>query len=160
MKQLLLIFAVITLCGCGNKGKLTSLNLSEKLPQKQTYECKHFSVSYPNGYYAKEDGPTTGNFRILQIGRDSLDKNFTLIMWEAPGSFPSTVDDFITIFVSSEMKDYNESNTFYDIMMIDSVYRIDGYPTYSITSIFTEDEDTIIQSRTGLIIPNIMYNNR
>jgi hypothetical protein len=39
-------------------------------------------------------------------------------------------------------------------MTVDSTFTIDGYPTYSISSIFTEGSDTIIQSRTGIIIPD------
>ena len=39
-------------------------------------------------------------------------------------------------------------------MSMDSTYTINGYPTYSISSIFTKGNDTIIQSRTGLIIPD------
>ena len=37
---------------------------------------------------------------------------------------------------------------------MNSTFVIDGYPTYSISSIFTENGDTIIQSRTGIVCPN------
>ena len=39
-------------------------------------------------------------------------------------------------------------------MGMDSTFTIDGFPTYSINSIYTEGTDTIIQSRTGLVLPN------
>lgn len=35
-----------------------------------------------------------------------------------------------------------------------STFTIDGFPTYSINSIYTEGTDTIIQSRTGLVLLN------
>ena len=35
---------------------------------------------------------------------------------------------------------------------MDSTFTIDGFPTYSINSIYTEGTDTIIQSRTGLVL--------
>ena len=37
---------------------------------------------------------------------------------------------------------------------MDSTFTIDGFPTYSINSIYTEGTDTIIQSRTGLVLLN------
>ena len=39
-------------------------------------------------------------------------------------------------------------------MGMDSTFTIDGFPTYSINSIYTEGTDTIIQSRTGLVLLN------
>jgi hypothetical protein len=108
---------------------------------------------YPKGYYAKEEIDDSGSGR-LYIGRDSTDEDMTSITWQSPGTFPSNVNDFVTLITYKEMEDYKASNTFYDVMSMDSVYTIDGYPTYSISSIFTEGNDTIIQSRTGLIIPD------
>ena len=146
-----IIIMVIALCACNNKG---NGNAGEKQqPQSKTYECELFSVSYPNGYYVKEDGSTEGNFHTLLIGKDSLDEEMTTIMWEMPNTFPSTVKDFITLFTSKEIEEYEQSDIFYDVMKIDSTYTISGYPTYSISSIFAENGDTITQSRTGLIIP-------
>ena len=37
---------------------------------------------------------------------------------------------------------------------MDSTFTIDGFPTYSINSIYTEGTDTIIQIRTGLVLLN------
>ena len=37
---------------------------------------------------------------------------------------------------------------------MDSTFTIDGFPTYSINSIYTEGTDTIIQSRTRLVLLN------
>lgn len=37
---------------------------------------------------------------------------------------------------------------------MDSTFTIDGFPTYSINSIYTEGTDTIIQSRIGLVLLN------
>ena len=39
-------------------------------------------------------------------------------------------------------------------MGMDSTFTIDGFPTYSINSIYTEGTDTIIQSRTRLVLLN------
>ena len=39
-------------------------------------------------------------------------------------------------------------------MGMDSTFTIDGFSTYSINSIYTEGTDTIIQSRTGLVLLN------
>ena len=119
----------------------------------KTFECDQFSVSYPNGYYAKEEIDDSGS-GSLYIGRDSTDEDMTSITWQSPGTFPSNVKDFVTLFTYKEMEDYKASNTFYDVILIDSTFTIDGYPTYTISSIFTEENDTIIQSRTGLIIPD------
>ena len=146
-----LLLVAIVIIACNTKGNGNTVDTQHS--ENQTYECDLFTVSYPNGYYAKEEGPTRGNFRTLLIGKDSLDKDVTTIMWEVPNTFPSSVKDFITIFTSNEIKEYEESDTFYDVMKIDSTYTISGYPTYSISSIFVESGDTIIQSRTGLIIP-------
>ena len=152
MKKLFyLMMSIIALCACNNKGHVNAVDKLQ--PQYQTYECELFSVSYPNGYYVKEDGPNEGNFHTILIGKDSLDEDMTSIMWEMPNTFPSSVKDYITFFVSKEIEDYKDAHKFYDVMTIDSTYTISGYPTYSISSIFAEGEDSIIQSRTGLIIP-------
>lgn len=37
---------------------------------------------------------------------------------------------------------------------MDSTFTIDVFPTYSINSIYTKGTDTIIQSRTGLVLLN------
>ena len=39
-------------------------------------------------------------------------------------------------------------------MGMDSTFTIDGFSPYSIPSIYTEGTDTIIQSRTGLVLLN------
>lgn len=39
-------------------------------------------------------------------------------------------------------------------MGMDSTFTIDVFPTYSINSIYTKGTDTIIQSRTGLVLLN------
>ena len=39
-------------------------------------------------------------------------------------------------------------------MGMDSTFTIDGFPTYSINSMYTEGTDTIIQSRIGLVLLN------
>jgi hypothetical protein len=119
----------------------------------KTFECDQFSVSYPNGYYAKEEIDDSGS-GSLYIGRDSTDEDMTSIIWQSPGTFPSNEHDFVTLFVSKEIEEYKKDGMFYDVMTVDSTFTIDGYPTYSISSIFTEGSDTIIQSRTGLIIPD------
>ena len=154
MKRVLIYtLLVVTLCACNNKRAQKGLEPIDEEPQGQTYECELFSLSYPNGYYVKEDGPDESNPNALLIGKDSLDEDMTYIMWETPNSFPSSVKDFITLFTSKEIEEYEEAETFYDVIKMDSLYTIDGHPTYSISSIFTEGEDTIIQSRIGLIIP-------
>lgn len=149
--KLTLILLVALICSCNNKEKGNVVDAQQS--QNQIYECDLFSVAYPNGYFTKEDGSAETNFHTLLIGKDSLDEDMTTIMWEMPNTFPSTVKEFITLFTSKEIEEHKQSGTFYDVMKIDSTYTISGFPTYSISSIFVESGDTIIQSRTGLIIP-------
>ena len=144
------------LVSCNHSGKTSQStdNTSKGVnAQSKTYECDLFSLSYPNGYYAKEEIDDSGSGN-LYIGKDSADEDMTSIVWQSPGTFPSNVKDFVTFITYKEIEDYKASNTFYDVMLVDSTYTIDGYPTYTISSIFTEGNDTIIQSRTGLIIPD------
>lgn len=153
-----LVLAVLAtfLVSCNHSGKSsqgTDTTSEVVNALSKIFECEQFSVSYPNGYYAKEEIDDTGS-GSLYIGKDSADEDMTSIIWQSPGTFPSNVKDFVTLFTYKEMEDYKTSNTFYDVMLVDSTYTIDGYPTYIISSIFTEGNDTIIQSRTGLIIPD------
>ena len=153
-----LVLAVLAtfLVSCNHSGKSsqgTDTTSEVVNAQSKTFECGQFSVSYPNGYYVKEEIDDSGS-GSLYIGKDSVDEDMTSITWHSPGSFPSNVKDFVTLFTYKEMEDYKASNTFYDVMLVDSTFTIDGYPTYTISSIFTEGNDTIIQSRTGLIIPD------
>ena len=144
------------LVSCNHSGKSsqgTDTTSEVVNAQCKTFECEQFSVSYPNGYYTKEEIDNSGT-GSLYIGKDSADEDMTSITWQSPGTFPSNVKDFVTFITYKEIEDYKASNTFYDVMLVDSTYTIDGYPTYTISSIFTEGNDTIIQSRTGLIIPD------
>ena len=153
---LVLTVLAMFLVSCNHSGKSSQSTDTTKEfgnTQSKTYECEQFSISYPNGYYAKEEVDDSGWGRLF-IGRDSLDNDVTSVFWESPGSFPSNERDFVTLFVSKEIEDYKKDGVFYDVMTVDSTYTIDGYSTYSITSIFTEGSDTIIQSRTGIIIPD------
>jgi hypothetical protein len=157
-KRFYLVMAALTLflVSCNHSGKTSQStdNTSKGVnAQSKTYECDLFSLSYPNGYYAKEEIDDSGSGN-LYIGKDSADEDMTSIIWQSPGTFPSNVKDFVTFITYKEIEDYKASNTFYDVMLVDSTYTIDGYPTYTISSIFTEGNDTIIQSRTGLIIPD------
>ena len=148
MKRILFLsVCALMVAGCGSNN--TEITESKS----QTYECELFSLSYSEGYYLEEKPAAEDGFHTLIIGKDSLDENMTTIQWESPNTFPGTVKDFVTVFVYQEINDYEQSNTFYDVMTEDSTYKIDGHPTHSITSVFTEGEDTIIQSRIGLIIP-------
>ncbi len=151
MKKAFFFLFLIALYACNNKSNNNAGNAQQS--QNQIYDCELFSLSYPQGFFIKEDDSSNNNFHVLQIAKDSLDNCTTTIMWEMPNTFPSTVNDFITLFTSKEIEEYEQSGTFYDVMKIDSTYTISGYPTYSISSIFAEGGDTIIQSRTGLIIP-------
>ena len=157
-KRFYLVMAALTLflVSCNHSGKTSQStdNTSKGVnAQSKTYECDLFSLSYPNGYYAKEEIEDSGSGN-LYIGKDSADEDMTSIIWQSPGTFPSNVKDFVTFITYKEIEDYKASNTFYDVMLVDSTYTIDGYPTYTISSIFTEGNDTVIQSRTGLIIPD------
>jgi hypothetical protein len=141
---------------CGKKGKESDSNAKEIVgSHHKTYESEAFSLSYPNTFFVKEELAQTGLQKIY-ICADSTDNDLTTILWEAPGTFPSNARDFVTIFASQEIDDFKKKGVFYDIMGMDSTFTIGGYPTYSINSIYTEGEDTIIQSRTGLILPNIL----
>ena len=157
-KRFYLVMAALTLflVSCNHSGKTSQStdNTSKGVnAQSKTYECDLFSLSYPNGYYAKEEIDDSGS-GSLYIGRDITDEDMTSITWQSPGTFPSNVKDFVTFITYKEIEDYKASNTFYDVMLVDSTYTIDGYPTYTISSIFTEGNDTVIQSLTGLIIPD------
>lgn len=153
---LVLTVLAMFLVSCNHSGKSsqgTDTTSEVVNAQSKTFECEQFSVSYPNGYYAKEEIDDSGS-GSLYIGKDSLDEDMTSIIWQSPGTFPSNEHDFVTLFVSKEIEEYKKDGMFYDVMTVDSTFTIDGYPTYSISSIFTEGSDTIIQSRTGLIIPD------
>ena len=153
---LVLTVLAMFLVSCNHSGKSsqgTDTTSEVVNAQSKTFECEQFSVSYPNGYYAKEEIDDSGS-GSLYIGRDSTDEDMTSITWQSPGTFPSNEHDFVTLFVSKEIEEYKKDGMFYDVMTVDSTFTIDGYPTYSISSIFTEGSDTIIQSRTGLIIPD------
>lgn len=141
-------------CGNSCKGKESDSKAKEIVDSHhKTYESEAFSLSYPISFFVKEELAPTGLQRIY-ICADSTDNDMTTILWESPGTFPSDSHDFVTIFASKEIDNYKEKNEFYDIMGMDSTFTIDGFPTYSINSIYTEGTDTIIQSRTGLILPN------
>ena len=145
---------MVVSCGKSGKGKESDSNAKEIVDSHhKTYESEAFSLSYPNTFFIKEELAQTGLQRIY-IYADSIDNDITTILWEVPGTFPSNSRDFVTIFASKEIDDYEVKNEFYDIMEMDSTFTIDGYPTYSISSIYKEGKDTIIQSRTGLILPN------
>ena len=149
-----MVALIMLLVSCNQSGKnQQSTDTTNEVVnvQGKTYECSQFSVSYPIGYFAKEVIDDSGYGRLF-IGRDSLDNDMTSIFWESPGSFPSNERDFVTLFVSKEKEDYEKEGVFYNVMTVDSTFTIDEYPTYSVSSIFTEGNDTIIQSRTGLII--------
>lgn len=153
---LVMTVLIMFLVSCNHNGKTSkSTDTTSEVvnAQSKTFECEQFSVSYPNGYYAKVGTDDTGSDKLF-IGRDSTDIDMTSITWISPGTFPGNVKDFVTFATYKEMEDYEASNTFYDVMLVDSTYTIDGYPTYTISSIFTEGNDTVIQSRTGLIIPD------
>lgn len=131
---LVIITMTMLLVSCNQSGKTSQSTDTTKEfgnTQSNTYECEQFSISYPNGYYAKEEVDDPGSRRLL-IGRDSIDEDMTSIFWESPGSFPSNERDFVTLFVSKEIEDYKKDGVFYDVMTVDSTYTIDGYSTYSI----------------------------
>lgn len=141
-------------CGKSSKGKESDSNAKEIVDSHhKTYENEALSLSYPISFFVKEELAPTGLQRIY-ICADSTDNDITTILWESPGTFPSDSRDFVTIFASKEIDNYKEKNEFYDIMGMDSTFTIDGFPSYSINSIYTEGTDTIIQSRTGLVLPN------
>jgi hypothetical protein len=153
---LVLTVLAMFLVSCNHSGKSsqgTDTTSEVVNAQCKTFECEQFSVSYPNGYYTKDEIDNSGT-GSLYIGKDSADKDMTSIVWQSPGTFPSNVKDFVTLFTYKEIEDYEKDGIFYDVMTVDSTFTIDGYPTYSISTIFTEGSDTIIQSRTGIIIPD------
>lgn len=153
---LVMVTLIMFFVSCNQNGKTSqSIDTTSEVvnAQSKIFECELFSLSYPMGYYTKEEIDDSG-FGRLYIGRDSIDGDMTSITWQSPGTFPSNVNDFVTLITYKEMEDYKTSNTLYDVMLVDSTYTIDGYPTYTISSIFIEESDTIIHSRTGLIIPD------
>ena len=153
---LVIVALTLFLVSCnysGNHSQSTDSTGEVSNAQFKTFECEQFSLSYPTGYYVRDETDDTG-LSSLYIYRDSNDVDVTSITWEAPGTFPGNVKKFVSLITYKEIEDYKASDTFYDVMSMDSTYTINGYPTYSISSIFTEGNDTIIQSRTGLIIPD------
>ena len=148
------LMLMVVSCGKSGKGKESDSNAKEIVDSHhKTYESEAFSLSYPISFFVKEELVPTGLQR-LYICADSTDNDITTILWESPGTFPSDSRDFVTTFASEEIDNYKEKNEFYDIMEMDSTFTIDGFPSYSIISIYTEGTDTIIQSRTGLVLPN------
>ena len=145
---------MIVSCGKSGKGQESNSNAKEIVgSHHETYESEAFSLSYPNIFFIKEVLAQTGLQKIY-ICADSTDNDMTTILWESPGTFPSDSRDFVTIFISKEIDNFKDKNEFYDIMGMDSTFTINGFPTISINSIYTEGTDTIIQSRTGLVLLN------
>ena len=70
-----------------------------ELSHHETYESEAFSLSYPNIFFIKEVLAQTGLQKIY-ICADSTDNDKTTILWESPGTFPSDLRDFVTIFTS------------------------------------------------------------
>ena len=148
------LMLMVVSCSQSGKDQESNSNAKEIVDSHyKTYESEAFSLSYPNTFFIKEELAQTGLQKIY-ICADSTDNDMTTILWESPGTFPSDSRDFVTIFISKEIDNFKEKNEFYDIMGMDSTFTINGFPTYSINSIYTEGTDTIIQSRTGLVLPN------
>lgn len=148
------LMLMVVSCSQSGKDQESNSNAKEIVDSHhKTYESEAFSLSYPNTFFIKEELAQTGLQKIY-ICADSTDNDMTTILWESPGTFPSDSRDFVTIFISKEIDNFKDKNEFYDIMGIDSTFTINGFPTISINSIYTEGTDTIIQSRTGLVLPN------
>ena len=154
MKNLLIILTgIILLSSCsGNAPKEANLTQTAEVNSTPMYENELFSCDYPYGYKAVEF-TTNDDEQYLVIRKDDLDDDETIIKWKSPGTFPLGASEFVNLSTSLEIDEFKKSNTFYDVMKIDSTYTIDGYPTYTIASIFEEGPDTIIQCRIGMIIP-------
>lgn len=151
---LLALMALCVSCGRGTKSSLDNSSVKDSsLVEYQTFYCEDFTVSYPADYFVREGHQEDGPSRLI-FSKDSLDKNTVTILWESPGKFPGNESQFVYLFTYKEMEAYKKSNTFYDIMDIDSTYQIDGFPTYTITSVYEEGVDTIIQTRSGVVFPN------
>lgn len=154
MKKTWLPFLVtIVVIACNNKGNGNAVY--DQQPKYKTYECEQFSVSYPCDYYFKQEAYNTG-VKLLRFGKDSLFEEMTEVLWEAPGYYPGTVKEFVSLFVYKELKEHEKAGKFYHVLLSDSIIKVDGRPSYSISSMFSEKGDTILISRTGLIIPNMM----
>lgn len=148
------LMLMVVSCSQSGKDQESNSNAKEIVDSHhKTYESEAFSLSYPNTFFIKEELAQTGLQKIY-ICADSTDNDMTTILWESPGTFPSDSRDFVTIFISKEIDNFKDKNEFYDIMGMDSTFTINGFPTISINSIYTEGTDTIIQSRTGLVLPN------
>ena len=148
------LMLMVVSCSQSGKDQESNSNAKEKVDSHhKTYESEAFSLSYPNTFFIKEVLAQTGLQKIY-ICADSTDNDMTTILWESPGTFPSDSRDFVAIFISKEIDNFKDKNEFYDIMGMDSTFTINGFPAISINSIYTEGTDTIIQSRTGLVLPN------
>ena len=148
------LMLMVVSCSQSGKDQESNSNAKETVgSHHETYESETFSLSYPNTFFIKEVLAQTGLQKIY-ICADSTDNDMTTILWESPGTFPSDSRDFVAIFISKEIDNFKDKNEFYDIMGMDSTFTINGFPAISINSIYTEGTDTIIQSRTGLVLPN------
>lgn len=151
---LLALMALCVSCGRGTKSSLDNSSAKDSsLVEYKTFYCEDFTVSYPADYFVREGHQEDGPSRLI-FSKDSLDKNTVTILWESPGKFPGNESQFVYLFTYKEMEAYKNSNTFYDITKIDSIYLINGFPTYTITSVYEEGIDTIIQTRSGVVFPN------
>lgn len=146
----LLLFAMSVLLSCTNNAAKDTHVTKDSA---KIFENELFSLSYPTNYSLKTVS-TESDFSIIQIENNHLSGDCMMrITWEAPNTFPAGVKEFVYVFTHNEIQEFKESKTFYNIIEEDSTYTIDNHPTYTITSVFAENTDTIIQSRIGLIIP-------
>lgn len=140
------LIILLILCNIG-------VGLASTEESARKYENETFSLLLPSGYYVDEPSPEDDIY-MINIYNDILDKNATTITWEVPGTFPGSVSDFVLLFTAKEIEEYETNNVFYNVLEIDSTYTVDKYPAYTTVSVYEEGNDTIMQSRTGLIIPN------
>lgn len=153
----LCLTAIASIClllpSCGKKSKEKK---QEPIEQSKSFDCDLFLVTMPDGYLFHEE-LKGDNLHELIIEKGSLNPNKTYIKWSTSNLFPGTAEQLVTLITSKEIETFEKNKSFYDVMNTDSAYVIDGFPTYSISSIYTEDEDTIIQSRTGMVVPDRFY---
>lgn len=118
-----------------------------------TYENEIFSAQYPKGYYT--DNYEDNGVNMLYIAKsEDVIYNSLRIIWTNGPAFEYPPKDLALALVYNHFLEYDSLGLFYEIMPIDSTYTIDNNKTYSVVSVFEHEEDTIIQSKCLLSVPN------
>ncbi len=156
MKKLfILLIGLCVITSCSNSSK------QDEKPSEndgtQVYTNDLFTFNYPDSWEVRDITPAGAekkNIHRILIKRNSSDTDYTSITWETSNVFPMPAKDFAHVMESKMMDEYK--GAFYEIVGMDSTYLVSGkFPSYSISSIFTDEKsDTIFRTRTCIVSPN------